>query len=250
AIDPAACAPATAPFDLALSGGDNATPLTLANLQPNGDGVYVWRDLPFGEYELRQPVLPAGAASYYVPGSAGVALLADGTGYGIAIDESAPAIVVDVYDLAAPPAQPTPIPPTLIPATTIPPTPAPPAASTAPAEPTVPPATAAATDEQPAPTAAPANQVDSDGDSLTDDYEVNVAGTDPNRWDTDGDGLSDGQEYLNGGNPLVPNAPAPTAAPIAPTTQPAADRDGDGWSDDEESGVGTNPLDAASHPVG
>ncbi|HEU0113621.1 MAG TPA: cupin domain-containing protein, partial [Thermomicrobiales bacterium] len=61
-LDPTACAPATPPFDLALSGGDNAAPLTLANLQPNGDGAYVWRDLPFGEYELRQPVLAAGTA--------------------------------------------------------------------------------------------------------------------------------------------------------------------------------------------
>jgi thrombospondin type 3 repeat protein len=271
ALDPTACATATPPFDLALSGGSNAAPLTLANLQPNGESVYVWRDLPFGEYELRQPELPAGAASYYVPGSAAVALLADGTGYGIAIDQSAPAIVVDVYDLAAPveptPAPPMPVPPTPVPpaVTATAPAPVPAAASTAP------PATAA-DEEQPAPTSAPTNQVDSDGDSLTDDFEINVTGTDPNRWDTDGDGISDGQEYLNGTNPLVPNGAAPTAAPAAPTAQPAADSDGDGltddqettigtdptkwdtdgdgWSDGVESRDGTNPLDAASHPVG
>ncbi|HEU0114507.1 MAG TPA: hypothetical protein VFQ80_07520, partial [Thermomicrobiales bacterium] len=266
-LDPAACAPATPPFDLSLNGGENAAPLTLANLQPNGDGAYVWRDLPFGEYELRQPVLPAGAVSYYVPGSAAVALLADGTGYGVAIDQSAPAIVVDVYDLAAAP--PTPIPPTPIQATV-----APPVAAAPPASPTEIPATASAAEEQPAATAAPANQVDSDGDSLTDDFEINVTGTDPNRWDTDGDGISDGQEYLNGTDPLVPNGPAPAAptAQAAPTSQAAADSDGDGltdaeestigtdptnwdtdgdgWSDGVESQNGTNPLDPASHPVG
>ena len=247
AFDPAACVVASPPFDVELSGGGLDAPRTLAGLRANGDGAFVWRDLGFGQYVLRHPLLAPGSASYYVVGPT-VGLLPDATGYTVVIDASAPTTVLDVYDLAAPPpAAPTPVPAVAVP------TPVPAAAP------------------PPAP-------VDSDGDGLTDDVEATL-GTNPALWDTDGDGISDGVEVSQGTDPLTPDA-APTPAPPANSGatgdaggQPGAvdsdgdgltddveatigtdpnvwDTDGDGWSDGDEQNLGTNPLDPASHPVG
>jgi hypothetical protein len=220
-FDPAACAPAAGGYDVALSGGSLPAPLTLADAVPGPAGGLVWDDLPFGRYVFTQPVLPPGAATYFVPGSAAVGLLADNSGYAVAIDAGAPNIVLDVYALGSPPLAPTPPP--------LPPTPFPPPT----AVPDVPPPTPV-----PASTEVPA--VDSDGDGLTDDVEIDFYGTDPARFDTDGDGNGDGAEVAAGTDPFAaaaPDPPAPTPAPA-----PAADVDGDGLADTDEAAYGANPA--------
>lgn len=230
-LDPAACAPAPEPYDLELSGEPLDTPLTLADARVNGEGVAVWRDLPFGQFVLRVPLLPAGTASYYVPGSAAVGLLADGTGYAIAIDPDAPTTVVDVFTLAfapPPPPLPTPVPvaPTPVPAVPV----------------AAPPAPADVGSAQAA--APPTGPVDSDGDSLTDDFEASI-GTNPNVWDGDGDGLSDGEEYFGGTDPFSAGgttAPAPDGAPAPAPPEAAVDSDGDGVLDVTEAEVGSDPF--------
>jgi len=239
-FDPARCAPLTLPFEGTLAGDALDAPLGLADATTNPDGTIVWEDLPYGQYVYRQPTLPPGAASYYVPGSAAVGLLPDQSGYGIAIDERAPAIVVDVYNLAPAPVPPPP-PPTLPAA--LPTAAPPPAAAPAPTAPPLPPTPAPepTAPPAPAPTAPPPIAgVDSDGDSLTDDVETGTYGTNPAVFDTDGDGAGDGEEVFAGRNPFAPDGAAP--APTAPPAPAAADSDGDGLTDETEAGLGTDPF--------
>ena len=231
-FDPAACAPATGGYDVTLTGPDLDAPLTLADAESGEGGALVWDDLPFGQYVFSQPVLPAGTASYYVPGSAAVGLLPDNSGYSVAIDASAPDIVLDVYDLAPLPPPPTPV---LLPTPVPLPTSAP-----------------------PLPTAAAA--IDSDGDSLTDDVEVATYGTDPNAFDTDGDGIGDGEEVFAGTDPFTPNGAPPAVDADGDgladadeaafgTNASAPDTDGDGWLDGDEVAQGTDPANSSSVPT-
>lgn len=106
-LDPAACTPIADGYGVALSGGALTAPLTLADAEA-GDGdppLQVFADLPFGEYVFAETTLPDGYTSYFVPGSAAVAGLDDGA-YAVAIDDSAPDIVLDVYNLQETPPRP------------------------------------------------------------------------------------------------------------------------------------------------
>jgi hypothetical protein len=235
---PETCAPATAGYDVRLTGGGLGTPLTREDARPGRDGTLRWDHLPVGRYAFSQPELAAGAATYYVPGSGTVHLLADGSGYEVEITASAREATLDVYDLSPPVASapPTPVVP---PAPEAPPTAVAPPPTEAPTPPPAPEPTAM---PAAAPTAAPA--IDSDGDSLTDDVESATYGTDPAVFDTDGDGAGDGAEVAAGTDPLSA-PPVPTAPPPPPPTAlpaSAADGDGDGLSDADEAVYGTNPA--------
>jgi hypothetical protein len=70
--------------------------LTLADAGFDG-GAFTWGGLPLGIYTLEQSPLPRGFTSYFVPGSAAVGGLPDG-GYSVAIDETAPDIMLQVYN--------------------------------------------------------------------------------------------------------------------------------------------------------
>lgn len=243
-FNPAACAPIVGAYDVALSGGDLAAPLTLADATADDDGVFVWDDLAFGDYTFVQPGLPAGFATFYVPGSASVAFRDDNTGYGVVVDADTPDVRFDVYDLApaaAPVAPPAPLPAPVVPtpaAAVAEPTAAVPEPTAIPApvpEPTPDPG------PPPTPVPPPVAPVDSDGDGLTDEVEVGTYGTNPGVADSDGDGFGDGAEVRDGTNPLVPNAAAGSASTAPPTAPLAADTDGDGLTDAQEAGIGSNP---------
>ncbi len=61
---------------------------------------------------------------------------------------------------------------------------------------------------------------DTDADGLTDYEEIMVHGTNPLLADTDGDGIPDGLEVAQGTDPLVPNPPTATMAPLPTQTLP------------------------------
>jgi hypothetical protein len=257
--NPSSCVLAASPYDVLLV-PDGGSGLTLADAVAGASGSWAWEGLGFGFYVIQQLVLPPGAATYYVPGTE---YLSDGSGYRVAVDENAAALVLDIYNLApAPvlpppaPALPAPAPETLLPAEQLPAAEALPAVDAAPVD-------AAAVEAmpiEPAPVesapieAAPVEEIpaggdasiDSDGDSLTDDFEINVLGTNPNLYDSDGDGLSDGDEYLNAtGNPLAPDGIEAVAGggDLAPVDGGGAiDSDGDGLTDDDEFALGTDPY--------
>lgn len=242
-FDPAACAPLTLPFEASLAGDALDAPLGLAEAEAAADGTLVWDDLALGEYVFSQPVLPAGAATYYVPGSAAVGLRPDGAGYGVVIEEGAAEIVLDVYNLAPAPAPPPaapPIVPPVAPPTAVPPGPTVIPVPIAPTEPIGPEPVA------PEPTAVPvaaepAAGADSDGDSLTDEVESATYGTDPAVFDTDGDGVGDGDEVFAGTNPFAVDGGAPAPTPAAEPVG-TVDGDGDGLTDEVEAGIGTDPF--------
>lgn len=234
AFAPARCGPAPEPYEVELWPEEGGDPLGLADARRGADGQWVWDRVPIGGYVVRQPALAPGAASYYLPAGD---LVADGTGYRIAVDANAPRLSLDLYDLA-PAAVPPPLPTTA------------PALSPTPSA-AVPPT--------------PTGAVDSDGDGLTDGVETGTYGTAPGLFDTDGDGVGDGAEVAAGGDPLAPAVPQ--AAPSGPTdtdfdgladADEAAlgtnatldDTDGDGFIDGNEVSLGTNPLDPTSVPTG
>jgi hypothetical protein len=224
-FDPAACAVASAPFDVSLAGADLAPPLTLAEAVPDAGGYLAWNDLAPGNYVLQVPLMPAGTVAYFVVESPRVSLLPDSTGYAVTVDEGAEPLLIDIYAVGPEPTPPTVV-PTLV--STIVPT-----------------------------AAAP---LDGDGDGLTDEAETTIHGTNPTVWDTDGDGINDGDEIQAGTDPFTPNtggAPAadsdsdglPDAEETANGTDPfIADTDGDGWLDGNEVLLGSEPLNPGSFP--
>ena len=274
-FDAARCVPAAAPYDVSLAPEAGGAPLQLVDANPEADGEWVWEGVAFGGYLLQQPLLAPGAATYYLPDGA---LLADNSGYRVALDPSAPTLALELYNLApafpSPPLAPTAVvlpPPTAVGG-------APPVAGVVPPPTVIAAGGTGGTTSQsaaPAPTPAVAAPVDRDGDSLTDDVEIAVWGTDPGAFDTDGDGVGDGDEALGGGDPVTggPVAVAPVAAGPGAAPQAGAgggdtdgdglsdadeaalgtgvgspDSDGDGWIDGNEADLGTNPLDPASLP--
>ena len=284
-FDAARCVLAPAPYDVAFAPEAGGAPLLLADARAGAGGEWVWEDVAFGGYLVRQPLLAPGAATFYLPAGA---LLADNSGYRAALDAAAPTLSLDLYNLAPMPLAPLVAPTAVVLAPTavvFPAAVAPTAVVLPPPAPLPIGATGGATNQAPAlapaPTPAAAAPVDTDGDSLTDDVEIGVWGTDPTAFDTDGDGTSDGVEALGGGDPVsaappaaVPSAAAPPAAapPAAapPPTGGGADTDGDGlldadetalgtgsgdpdsdddgWLDGNEANLGTNPLDPGSLP--
>ena len=228
ALDVTACQPLSVPFDAALAGGDPPVVRDLADAEATTDGTLLWGALPLGDYAFTEPFLPVGAVSYYIPSSAAVGLLPDGSGYGIALTVDEPTIVVDVYHLAVPPLPP-PVPTVALPPAV--------AATETPVGVVAP--TVAATVAPVAPVAPPV-ALDSDGDGLTDEAEAGL-GTDPLVFDGDGDGIGDGAEVATGTDPFTP------AEPVVPVPPPPAvpidsDSDGDGLTDDVEAGLGTDPF--------
>jgi hypothetical protein len=71
--------------------------LTLADAA-GGAGDFTWNTLPLGAYGLIENPLPQGFATYFIPGSAAVGGSPE-SGYTVTIDESAPGIVVTIYNL-------------------------------------------------------------------------------------------------------------------------------------------------------
>lgn len=216
-FDPAECEPIADGFDVALTGPAIPDLLSLDDtvVAAEDPELRVFADLPFGEYVFAESELPPGVTAYFVPGSAAVAGLEDGSGYSVTIDETAPDIILEVYnftegDGAAPSPAPSPAPS---------------------AEPSPPPP-----------------PLDSDGDGLPDADEA-IIGTDPFDPDTDDDGLSDATEidYSNAFDPDTDNDGLGDAEEGAFGTSPLFfDTDGDGVNDGAEVANGTSPTDPSS----
>nr|MBA3416005.1 hypothetical protein [Chloroflexia bacterium] len=120
----ARCVLASAPYDVTLAPETGGAPLLLANASLGAGGEWVWEGVTFGGYLVRQPLLAPGAATYYLPTGA---LLADNSGYRVALDAASPTLSLDLYNLApafAPPPPafvPPPLPPAFVPLPTPPP---------------------------------------------------------------------------------------------------------------------------------
>jgi len=215
-LDPVACAPVEDGYDVALTSAEVPDLLTLDDAEPAADDpeVQVFADLPFGEYVFAESEPPEGVIAYFVPASAAVGGLEDGTGYAVTIDEGAPDVVLEVYNLQD-------------------------ADGTAPsAEPSAAPSAGPS----------PAPVVDSDGDGLADEAEA-VIGTDPTDPDTDDDGLADGAEidYSNAFDADSDNDGLGDAEEAAIGTGPLLfDTDADGVNDGQEVVNGTDPTDPDS----
>jgi hypothetical protein len=87
------CQPIWVPMDAVLSGTDGDRTVADATTLEIG---WIWTELPLGEYYFAPTLLPEGAESYFIPGSAAVGG-SPFDGYTIAIDESAPDIGIDLY---------------------------------------------------------------------------------------------------------------------------------------------------------
>lgn len=94
-LNAAVCAPATGVFDVTLSGGNLAAPLTIGDAVVNGP-AYTWEALPFGEYVVAQAVLPRDFDSYIL--SARDTSGSPETGYRVTIDEADPNLAARIYN--------------------------------------------------------------------------------------------------------------------------------------------------------
>jgi hypothetical protein len=176
-----------------------------------------WKNLPLGSYLFQQPVMLAGAVTYYAPN---LPLGNDNSGYVVTIDRDEPVATIDVYNLPAPSAA---VAPTVAPA-----------ASDSDSDGVV------DGDETDLFGTDPLT-ADSDADGILDGAEI-AAGTDPlvpdgaapeepaGDGDSDGDRLSDADEAAFGTDPNF------------------ADSDADGFFDGDEVNLGTDPLDGSSFP--
>jgi hypothetical protein len=90
-----ACELATSGYELTLSGPGGTFGIGDAF---NFDGAWLWSELPLGQYQLVESVLPEGYGTYFIPGSAAVGGSPE-AGYSIAIDPSAPDIGVQIFNL-------------------------------------------------------------------------------------------------------------------------------------------------------
>ncbi|MCA9878086.1 MAG: hypothetical protein KC442_09895 [Thermomicrobiales bacterium] len=91
----AACAPTEQDFDITVSSGSLAAPLTVGDATVE-DGSVVWRDLPLGEYVIAEAVLPLGYSSYGLAarGANGNATL----GYRVTLDAETPDLTARIYN--------------------------------------------------------------------------------------------------------------------------------------------------------
>jgi hypothetical protein len=211
------CAQAVDGYELRLI-SDSGEVIGQGDATIGNDGTVSWKNLPLGSYLFQQPVMLAGAVTYYVPNRP---LGNDNSGYVVTIDRDEPVATIDVYNLPAPSSS---------------------------AAPTVAPAATSDTDSDGIVDSDETDvfgtdplTADSDADGVLDGAEI-AAGTDPlvpdsvapeepvGDGDSDGDRLSDADEAAFGTDPNF------------------ADSDGDGFFDGDEVNLGTDPLDGSSFP--
>ena len=93
----AACAPTIEDFDIIVSGQALQTPLTLGDATA-AESAFTWSGLPFGDYQIAEAVLPAGATTYIL--SARNTTGDPETGYRVTLDAATPELTVRIYNFS------------------------------------------------------------------------------------------------------------------------------------------------------
>lgn len=96
-LDPAACPPAEADFDVTLAGAALTGPLTLADASFEGE-IFIWENLPAGEYVIAEALLPPGYDSYLLVAPDATGSMA--AGFRVTLDPAGVPLPVRIFNFA------------------------------------------------------------------------------------------------------------------------------------------------------